>query len=271
MLGAIVCTSLVASEPARADSEARAHWCAPELRVVASGVCFHQPKGEERRRSDGGRTLVIFLHSLIGASDGAAWEQQRRLRGAAETHGFTTLIPRGRPGLGPGRDPTVLGWPTALELQERHEEELLEEWRVARAEAERIAGPFERVLLFGFSNGAYYAESLAFRERLPIDGVAIFAGGSGSKYQRLLATRAKRRIPMFLGYGTLDPDRFRQEALHQMLRQIDWPHRALSAAIGHTVSDRQLDAALAFLGHEGPEPDPPSVERSKTPSTRRKR
>jgi predicted esterase len=150
----------------------------------------------------------------------------------------------------------VLGWPTAKELQDQHETTLLAEWRVAREQVERTHGPFERVLLFGFSNGAYYAESIAFRESFPIDGVAVFAGGSGSKYQRLLATRAQRRTPMFLGYGTRDPDRARQEQLLQMLRQLGWPHRALAASIGHTVSDSQLRSALTFLGHPTHPNDP---------------
>jgi hypothetical protein len=34
-----------------------------------------------------------------------------------------------------------------------------------------------------------------------------------------------------------------------MLQQIGWPHRALASAVGHSVSDAQLRAALTFLGH----------------------
>jgi predicted esterase len=249
-VGAWLFAATTHGETARAESSTReVRWCAPELRVFGENVCFYSPSGEATSATGSSGTLVIFLHSLIGAEHGAAWEQQRRLTGAAEAYGFSTLIPRGRPGLGPGRDGSVLGWPTAPELQEQYEAELLDEWRVAREQAERVAGPFDRVLLFGFSNGAYYAESLAFREVVAIDGVGLFAGGSGSRYQHLLATRAKRRVPLFLGYGTKDADRGRQKELHEMLQRIDWPHRALAASVGHTVTDAQLRSALAFLGH----------------------
>lgn len=243
-----VAASFVSNTAADPSDQPREHFCAPELRPLGDGACLHVGE-DERGQGNETRTLVIFLHSLIGANPGAAWEQQRRLARMADVYGFTALIPRGRPGLGPGRDPSVLGWPTALELQERYEAELLGEWSKARRRAEKLAGPFERVFVFGFSNGAYYAETLAFRERLPMDGVALFAGGSGSKYQLLLATRAKRRIPLFLGYGTEDPDSPRQVELRDMLRRIDWPHRTVAARVGHTVSDDQIRAALAFLGH----------------------
>lgn len=249
---AMALAALGSAQPAQAEPQSPTHWCAPELQALGENVCFHPGASAPSASLGGGRTLVIFLHSLIGAEPGAAWEQQRRLLRAADAYGFSALIPRGRPGLGPGRAPSVLGWPTALELQEQYEDALLEEWRIAREQAERSSGPFGRVLLFGFSNGAYYAETLAFRERLTIDGVALFAGGSGSKYQRLLATRATKRVPLFLGYGTRDPDRRRQQELLTMLRELGWPHRALAAEVGHTVSDHQLRAALTFLGHLRP-------------------
>lgn len=167
----------------------------------------------------------------------------------ANSYNFTILIPQGRPGLGPGRDPGVLAWPTAQELQVQYEAELLAEWRAGVAQAEKLHGAFARVFLIGFSNGAYYATSLTFRERFVCDGVAVFAGGSGAKYQRLTASRAKRRTPMFVGYGTLDPDNRQQRALVALLKALGWPHRALAAKVGHTVASEQMRAALGFLGH----------------------
>lgn len=199
------------------------------------------------------KTLVIFLHSLVGSEPRAAWPQQLRMSKTAEAYRFAALVPRGRPGLGPGRDPRVLAWPTALELQQQVEQELLDEWRQALRRVEQERGRFERVLLFGFSNGAYYASNLAFRDAFVTDGVAAFAGGSGSKYQRLLATRSKRRVPLFVGYGTQDPDHPRQVEMIRMLRAIDWPHRSRADHVGHTVTDAQLRAALSYLGHPLPE------------------
>lgn len=229
---------------ARAETTSDAPWCAPELTPLSEQVCFFRAKQQPTPK-----TLVIFLHSLIGAEARAAWPQQRRMVNSAQAYGFAALVPRGRPGLGPGRDPRVLAWPTALELQKQVESELLQQWREAVEHVEAESGRFERVLLFGFSNGAYYASNLAFREAVQVDGVAAFAGGSGSKYQRLLASRSKRRVPIFVGYGTQDPDHQRQQQMIEMLRQINWPHRARADAVGHTVTDAQLRAALAFLGH----------------------
>jgi predicted esterase len=218
------------------DEATAQHWCAPGLTASSE-----QATG----------TLVIFLHSLVSAAPTAAWEQQLRMQRLADSYDFTILIPQGRPGLGPGRDPGVLAWPTAQELQVQYETELLAEWRAGVERARALGGAFARVFLIGFSNGAYYATSLTFRERFPCDGVAVFAGGSGSKYQRLTAARAKRRTPMFVGYGTLDPDNRQQRALVSLLKALGWPHRALAAKVGHTVAAEQLRAALRFLGHPG--------------------
>ncbi len=228
-----------------------AAWCAPGLVSLSDHVCFYEPKNR-KLGPKGQRTLVIFLHSLVGAAPEAAWPQQLRMAQNAEQYGFSALIPRGRPGLGPGRDPHVLAWPTAQDLQEKFEHELLTEWRQARTAIANKSKRWDRVLLFGFSNGAYYASNLAFREAVDVDGVAVFAGGSGSKYQRLLAARAERRVPMFVGFGSEDPDHPRQEAMIKMLRQLHWPHRSLKSHAGHTVTDAQIRGALAFLGHRLP-------------------
>lgn len=247
-----VSTALAQTQTQEAITEP-SHWCAPELTKLNDNVCYFAPNEGETKASSADAppngTLVIFLHSLIGAKPKAAWEQQRRMMRMAKTYGFTMLVPRGRPGLGPGRDPEVLAWPTAQSTQQLAEEELLSEWKAAIAWATKQHGAFERTLMFGFSNGAYYATSLTFRERFPVDGVAVFAGGSGAKYQRLNAARAKVRTPMFVGYGKLDPDRRQQQELVAMLRSLRWPHSSLESNVGHTVAGAQLSAALRFLGH----------------------
>lgn len=226
------------------------HWCAPGLTKLTSRLCYYSPSHQNEDQDTS--TLVIFLHSLVSAAPKAAWEQQLRMQKLADGYDFSILIPQGRPGLGPGRDPGVLAWPTAQELQTLHEAELLAEWKVGVEQARQLHGAFARVFLIGFSNGAYYATSLTFRERFACDGVAVFAGGSGSKYQRLTAARAKRRTPMFIGYGTLDPDNRQQRALVSLLVALGWPHRALAAKVGHTVATEQMRAALKYLGHPSP-------------------
>lgn len=254
----VVCDSAAAQPPkersARAQASEATHWCAPELTRINENVCFYDPAenrtvdvGKDTRPKEG--TLVVFLHSLIGAEPTAAWELQRRMRRMAQTYGFAMLVPRGRPGLGPGRKEAVLAWPTARATQEMAENELLAEWKSAIEWASERHGAFARTLIFGFSNGAYYATSLTFRERFPVDGVAVFAGGSGSKLQRINAARVKVKVPMFVGYGKLDPDRSQQQQLVHLLRSLRWPHSSLQSNVGHTVAGVQVSAALRFLGH----------------------
>jgi dienelactone hydrolase len=254
----LACAGLaLAGLPGRARAEGEPQpppWCAPELEVIRPTVCAYTPSaGNSPEPGDAGaassdRTLVIFLHSLVGVNSSWAWEQQRLMVRTAKTYGLSALIPRGRPGFGPGRDPKVIAWPTAKELQNVHEPALIAEWAAARQELERRSGRFTRVLVFGFSNGAYYATSLALRGRLEVDGYGVFAGGSGGKYSRLLAAAAERRAPIFVGYGTLDKAHRAQRELGLLLGEIGWPHRVKAERIGHTVSDAQIRAALVFLG-----------------------
>ena len=127
------------------------------------------------------------------------------------------------------------------------EDDLLAEWAAARQQVEQRAGTFERVLVFGFSNGAYYASSLALRGKLDVHGYGIFAGGSGGKYSKLLGGQTQRRVPIFVGYGTKDPDHKNQKTLISTLQSLGWPHSKKSDRIGHTVSNAQIRAALAYL------------------------
>jgi predicted esterase len=248
-----VVTGLLFAPIAAAEPTPKDQWCAPELTAITDTVCFHAPAAKTTGDAPAGRTLVIFLHSLTGDGSSWAWEQQRLMKRHADRHGFSALIPRGRPGLGPGRDPNVLAWPTAQVLQEQHEEALLAEWTAARGQVESTAGPFARVFVFGFSNGAYYATSLALRGKLPVDGYGVFAGGNGGKYHKLLSRSARHRAPVFVGYGSKDPDHPRQQNLIRLLGEIAWPHASRVDRIGHTVSDAQIREALAFLGAGDPQ------------------
>lgn len=215
------------------------NWCAPELQSIAGSNCYWlAPEG---------RPLVIFLHGLAGAGGTWQWDQQRMYVRLAKQHQFSALMPRGRRGIGPGRDPNVLGWPNSQRAQDEVEQEVLSELVAARQSLEQRAGKFSSVFIFGFSAGAYYVTSLMLREKIDVDGFAAFAGGSGNDYQHLQAKRVKRRIPMFLGYGKKDPDRKRQQELARMLADLKWPHRVIAADVGHTVTREQLEAAIEFL------------------------
>ena len=243
----------LAPEPgARSEPPA---WCASELETLSEGVCVFEPTsaGDEDQKKVRARpdTLVIFLHPPLKADSNWQWEQQRTMWTAAKAHGFSLLVPRGRRGIGPGRAPNVLAWPTSTKAQEAVEDELVREWQRAKAELERRrARPFEHVWLFGFSNGAYYATSLALRDRFEAEGYGLFAGGAGSKYNQILGGKTSRRAPIFVGYGTRDPARKDMRDLVSMLKKLGWPSRSHTAPVGHLVTFEQLRLAVRFLSSE---------------------
>jgi predicted esterase len=239
---AVVLTWITSQAEARAES-APTRWCAPELEALSDGICHFSPELAAR----GPRKLVIFLHPLVGAGSNWQWDQQRLFARLAQSSGFSVLMPRGRLGIGPGRAPNIYAWPTSAEMQAKHEDALVAEWTAAREAIEKRATPFEKVLVFGFSNGAYYATSLAMRGRLGVDGYGIFAGGSGGKYMRFLAGQTQQHAPIFVGYGTKDPAHKDQRELIKMLKSIGWKHRSKAANVGHTVTEDQLQGALRFL------------------------
>jgi predicted esterase len=225
---------------------AQGRWCAPELDALGEGTCFFAPRSPKLGTP---RVLVIFLHGLVGEGSSWQWEQQRLMVRTADAYGLSALMPRGRLGIGPGRDPAVRAWPNSKTAQEALEAEVLAEISEARRAVELQRGKFDKVLVFGFSNGAYYATSLALRGKLQVDGYGVFAGGSGNRYDAILAAGAERRVPIFVGYGTRDPDHRRQKELVTLLRKQAWPHRAKASKVGHTVTDDQIRGALGFLLH----------------------
>ncbi|WP_441291436.1 alpha/beta hydrolase [Sorangium sp. KYC3313] len=235
----------MASAPASPQDPAAARWCAPELASLPGEVCAFLPA----REAPGPRVLVIFLHGVVHPDSGWQWAQQRGAARAGARHGAAVIMPRGRRGIGPKTMEDWWCWPTASAAQTAHEDALLAEWDAARAELERRAGArFERVLVFGFSNGAYYATSLAMRGRLPVDGYAAFAGGSGARYLQRAGAQTKLRAPVFVGWGGKDPAHKDQVALAKMLRRLKWPSRSLGKPrAGHAMTDEQVDEAFAFL------------------------
>lgn len=256
--GLVFALALFASARASAADERK--WCAPEAEEIQAGVCFYEPVVETGHapETDSSKTLVLFLHSLVGAKSDWQWEQQRVLMRAARRYGFATLMPRGRKGIGPGRAPDVWAWPTSARAQDEVEDELVLEWRRAQSLVEeRTRQPFERLLVFGFSNGAYYATSLALRNRIDADGYGVFAGGNGGKYSMLLGSRTSKRAPIFVGFGTKDPARKDMRSLGDTLKALGWRHRVKSEPVGHIVTDAQLQAAMVFLSPRAPGKVPP--------------
>ncbi|MCC6552217.1 MAG: hypothetical protein IT372_04240 [Polyangiaceae bacterium] len=222
-----------------------APWCAPELVTLPGDVCAFTPA----KAPPGPQTLVLFLHGVIQPDSGWQWAQQRGAALAGARYGLTVLMPRGRRGIGPRTMEDWWTWPTAAAAQSAHEDAIVAEWAAAQKELERRAGRrFDRVLVFGFSNGAYYATSLAMRGRLPVQGYAVFAGGSGAPYLERAGAKAKQRAPIFVAWGEKDRSHRDQVALARMLKRLRWPSQSLGAKrAGHAMTDAQVAAAVRFL------------------------
>ncbi|HKO52282.1 MAG TPA: hypothetical protein VJV79_31455 [Polyangiaceae bacterium] len=246
-LVAALCSLLVPST-VRAEG---AGWCAPEVETLSDGICFYAPEQSAQLEHP---TLVLFLHSLVAVKSDWQWEQQRELVKSAERHGFSLLMPRGRVGLGPRRAGDVWAWPTSPASQAEVEAELVAEWADARKTIEgRNGRRFERLLVFGASNGAYYVSTLALRNRLDAHGYGVFAGGSGGKYASVLGSRTTHRAPIFVGYGTKDPAWQDMASLAKTLRSLGWRHQVKAEPVGHLLTDAQLAAAMRFLSAHHPE------------------
>jgi predicted esterase len=192
---------------------------------------------------------VVFLHGVIKPDTTWQWAQQRAIARAAQRKGFSVLMPRGRRGIGPAQMKDWWTWPTSVAAQRAVEAELLAEWDQAQKTLESRRGKaFERVLVFGFSNGAYYATALALLGRLQVQGYGIFAGGAGAKYLVGPAKGTTRRPRIYVGYGLKDRAHKDPKGLARALKQLGWPHQENARKRGgHSMGDAQLDAAIDFL------------------------
>jgi predicted esterase len=247
LAGALGCLGPVARAQVPASSEPR--WCAPELETLSGEVCHFAPALRDRSPD----TLVVFLHGVIEPGTEWQWSQQRAVARAAKVNGFEALMPRGRRGIGPRGMEDWWTWPTGTRAQAAVEAELIGEWLGARRLLEERRGaPFVRVVVMGFSNGAYYGASLALRGRLTVDGYALFAGG-GAGYLERQARRVRLRPPIYVGYGARDPaGRKDGQALGATLRRLGWKHKVVGRpSVGHSMTDAQLGEAMGFLAGGG--------------------
>lgn len=229
------------AEPA---APAEPPWCAPELEALSDGMCAFTPERPAARR-----TLLIYLHGVI--QPGTTWQYgpELSIARAARKHGFWALTPRGRRGIGPPGMRDWWTWPTATAAQHKVEPELFAEWRAAIDTLEQRSGPFERIYILGFSNGAYYGASLAMRAAFRADGFGLFAGGSGAEYLRRAGRSTKHRPPIYVGYGHKDPTKTDSRQLGRMLQSLRWPSRLVGRRnIGHLMADSQVDEAIEFFG-----------------------
>jgi predicted esterase len=239
-------------EPSAGAAEHEASpWCAEELIALSEGVCAVVPPkvGEPR-------TVVVFLHGVVKPGTNWQWAQQRALARAAHEHGFVGVMPRGRRGYGPKGMKDWWTWPTSVAGQRAVEEELLTEWTMAEhALTGALRAPFARRFVFGFSNGAYYASSLALRGRFEADGFGVFAGGSSSGHLAVGAREVQRRAPVYVGYGDRDGTAKRDaQRFGATLRELHWPSRVVGRPrVGHTMTDSMVAEALEFFAANAPD------------------
>ncbi len=222
-------------------------WCAPELLTLGNEVCAFEPP---KPQAEGKRTLIIYLHGVIQPDGNMQWNQQRGAARVGAKYGFTVMMPRGRRGIGPTGMEDWWTWPTAIDTRVRYEESLVKEWMAARVALEsRMGKPFDRVIVFGFSNGAYYATSLAMRGRLEVDGYGLFAGGSGAAYHEVEGRKTKNRVPIGVAWGEGDPSFEKQVALAKLLKRMRWPSKGFAhPRAGHAMTDEEVFEVLTFLG-----------------------
>jgi len=253
LLVALATTGTASAEPEAASSTTAAKpaaepWCPDELETLPGDVCYAAtPARPAGAKSGTPRTLVIFLHGLVKA--GAGWQHNQMIgmaRGGKRL-GFSVLAPRGQPGGSLRHGADMVAWPTGRAAQKAHELRLLATWTRARELVEqRQAAPFDEVFVVGFSNGAYYASSLALRGKVAVDGYALFAGGA----PRQAKAKAAERRPIFLGVCGKDDTAKRALELGRALKKLGWPHRQETRRVGHLIADRHLDNALTYLRGE---------------------
>jgi predicted esterase len=206
------------------------------------------PEGELRSP----RTLLIYLHGVIAPTGRMQAYVQGVVARAARAHGIVAIVPRGRRGIGPAKTNDWWAWPTTGAAYARYADELVAEWKSARASLEEsIGAPFERVWLAGSSNGAYFATVLALKGRFEADAYGAISGGMRGRFTKDdLAER--KRVPFYVGYGSQDEAKTDPIALADLLREAKWPYKAAEHRVGHGAHDVYMGEAFAFWEQSPP-------------------
>ena len=236
-------------------------WCPAGVEMLPGTICAVLP---DRVRADLEPTLVIFLHGVTDVGSGWQIALIQGMARYAEHQNFALLAPRAPRQPAREGQAEAYAWRTS-NLSPGGEDALLDSWMAAKASLEgRTGHPFKQVFVMGFSSGAYYASSLALRGRLPVDGYAVFAGGS-APYSQAMVAKVKPRAPIFVGYGTKDRTASRDaRGLVAALRAVRWKHQVLAANAGHTITTKQFTSALAYLRQENT-PAQPSAQPTTQP------
>jgi predicted esterase len=253
LAGGLVAPSLAAGEGASASAKTHSEkftlatlsyqpeWCAPEMDAVSPKVCHVTGTPAP----DGRRTLVIYLHGVIGKNTMWQWFQERGIGRVAKELHFDALVPQA-PRVGKNGE-GGFAWPGLGKPKGdgEEEDEMVREWTAARRALEERSGrPYDEVYVVGFSSGAYFATSLALRGKLDVDGYIVLAGGATGR----VTADDDHRTPVFVGVCA-DDHASAPEAreLGRMLSSQGWPVRVDEQPFGHGVSDVHVAHALGWF------------------------
>ncbi len=216
-------------------------WCKEGFADLDDGSCYLVPE-----RVGEPRSLLIYLHGVIAPQG----DTQRIVQGIVASHarsrGYVAYMPRGRRGIGPGPTKDWWSWPTTAEHHRRHAAAMVQRWNEAKSSLERLTGaPFARTWLAGSSNGAFFATVLALNGEFEADGFGAMSGGS-REGRSVARSRAQRRAPFYVGYGTYDDLKPHPISLGELLREAGWPHRVAVHPTGHGAREVYLEEAVDF-------------------------
>lgn len=222
-------------------------WCPAEVETLPGPICASVP---ENLPEEGPRTLVVFLHGVTNVGSGWQLATIRGMANYAREYKFALIAPRGVLREASEDKDAAYAWPNAALSRQQTEAGVLKSWADARATLEARTGKkFDRVFVFGFSSGAYYASSLALRGKPVADGFAVFAGG-GAPYSQAMLANVRHRPPVFVGYGLKDKSAIKDaRKLAAALRAVRWKHREMAVPkAGHTITTAEFREAITWLG-----------------------
>jgi predicted esterase len=215
-------------------------WCANGLEPIAGGGCFAEPSDPKETPVP----LVVYLHGRYPASVPAdELDRQARVARLANERGYAALALRGI--RGQCTDPRLANyicWPS----NERNEGDgpaFVARWETAFAAVEQRIGSGPR-LLFGFSNGGYFATMIATRALASFDAVAIAHAGPVAPTRALGA-----KTPILLITADDDPSNDEMRKLSNEFTLADWPANIVTreSGFGHALPDWDISMALTFF------------------------
>jgi predicted esterase len=223
---------------------APAEWCPPGFVGIVGDGCFAAGTGVARG-------LVVYLHGRYapGAEDEER-QRQTRVASVGARLGYAVLALRGAQRQCTSAEYTDWWcWPS----NERNVSDgpaFIERARRALTEAERRAFPASstgseargRRLLFGFSNGGYFASAIASRGWLSFDAIVIAHAGPVPPMHP-----SGKKPPILLIDADDDASGPEMDRLDDALEEAAWPHARVVREGGHALPAWDVEQAFTFF------------------------